>query len=292
MLWNCKTGELQHTLKSERNAPDVSAVPFSPDGSVVAAPRIKGSILVWNVKTGKLQNKLAWEGKTSMWRSLAFSADGKTIFAGNTAGDLGALNWKEAKQRFSIKRHTGVVGCIAVSSDGHTVATGGGRWRQNWDHQIRLWNAKTGDELPQSRRHGGHLPSVVAMTPDGKRIVLGNWNRCFSVWDVEKNLPLHEFTRPAAYSRVTVALSPDGNVVATGGEPVLRLWNMATGALWNLSSNSKRPSGMKFTPDGKRLVAGTGDGHLMVWDVEQRKLLTDIRAHDGEIWSLDVSHDG
>jgi WD40 repeat protein len=48
---------------------------------------------------------------------------------------------------------------------------------------------------------------------------------------------------------------------------------------------------LAFAPDG-RLVVGTGDGHVAVWDVKKREPVSDVRCHDDAVAALAFSPDG
>ena len=49
---------------------------------------------------------------------------------------------------------------------------------------------------------------------------------------------------------------------------------------------------MAFTPDSRRLVAGTELGLLQIWDVATGEVLGTIGAHDGNIRAITFSPDG
>jgi WD40 repeat protein len=68
-----------------------------------------------------------------------------------------------------------------------------------------------------------------------------------------------------------VALSADGRRVAAAGaneNPTITAWDVATGRqLKRFTGLRGHATGLEFTPDGKRLVAASSDGTLLVWDV-------------------------
>lgn len=44
-----------------------------------------------------------------------------------------------------------------------------------------------------------------------------------------------------------------------------------------------------YSPDGKTLAIGRGTGEILMWDVEQRKLMQNVKAHDN--WTFSIAFD-
>ena len=99
-----------------------------------------------------------------------------------------------------LRGHTNGVKSVAFSADGTLIASGSG------DHTIRLWNAKTGEEVMNPLK--GHSDSVqsVAFSADGTLIVSGSLDHTIRMWDakageVRNCFPEHtNFTNSIAFS--------------------------------------------------------------------------------------------
>jgi WD40 repeat protein len=50
--------------------------------------------------------------------------------------------------------------------------------------------------------------------------------------------------------------------------------------------------GLAFTPDGSRLVSGSADGTVRLWDVPGRRLIETYRWHESWVTCVAVSPDG
>src|SRR5438067_9821310 len=62
--------------------------------------------------------------------------------------------------------------------------------------------------------------------------------------------------------------------------------------LRSLKGHEARITRLAVTPDGRRLVSGSGDLTVRVWDFDSGKLLLTLDGHSGNIWALAVTPDG
>jgi len=103
----------------------------------------------------------------------------------------------------------------------------------------------------------------------------------------------------------SLAFHPDGHTLASGHWNNVTLWDARTGERLALLIGVERPvdvsgyrrngrymRGVGFSRDGKMLAAGSDDGELQVWDVENRKLLHSIKIGWGDVSIPVFSPDG
>src|SRR5439155_2834158 len=107
------------------------------------------------------------------------------------------------------------VGEIAFTPDGNQIISSGG-------HNIRVWDAATGQELREV-----HVTNLMglAVSPVGPLLATAQ-NGNVSVWD----LGTLETKFSHETSGFAVAISPDGSLLASGGRSgSVTLWNAQTG---------------------------------------------------------------
>src|SRR6267378_1393082 len=75
--------------------------------------------------------------------------------------------------------------CIAFSPDGNQIVSGSG------DQSVRVWEAKTGEQLRELQGHTSAVYSV-AFSPDGNQIVSGSCDESVQVWDAQTGEQLRE----------------------------------------------------------------------------------------------------
>jgi WD40 repeat protein len=177
------------------------------------------------------------------------------------------------------------------------------------DRTLRLWDVENWQEV---RRFEGHTSYVVsvAFSPDGKlALSAGEHDHTVRLWDVETGKEIRKFEghKEAVHC---VAFSPDGKRILSGGgggeggqpgtDNALRLWEVATGKLLRqFKGHTNGVWCVAFSPDGKRVLSGSGnwvldstDTSVRLWDVETGKELERFIGHTATVWSVAFTPDG
>ena len=168
---------------------------------------------------------------------------------------------------------------------------------------IRIWDARTGQQLRSFRAHAKHARSV-AFSPDGLRLASGSWDGTVKVWDAQTGGLMVQREGPGG--RIArVAFSPDGKRLAAGssagggpgmtgadGPGVLQIWDATLGESLRTIRGHDGLIRMAFSPDGRRLATVGDDKELKVWDAETGREVGTFRGHGQPIWCVAFSPDG
>ena len=93
------------------------------------------------------------------------------------------------------------------------------------------------------------------------------------MWDTETREVLHTLTGHGSSAAVrALSFSSDGEILATGGDDTIRLWDVRTGALlWKFEGHTSSVYSVEFAADGDTLASWSSAWEdpavgLQAWD--------------------------
>lgn len=305
----------------------ISEIAYSPNGKYLA---VAASIGVWIYDMTTYQEIALITGPKGHLNSVDFSPDGKTIISGSEDGNVYLWDSETKIQKRTLTSSLLGADCVALTSDGNTIAIGGGT-AEGLDPTISLWHVSTGEFL---KTFGGpYSPVSLCFSPDGKTLVGGvRFEKGISVWNANTGELIKTLKGHEEFESInSIVFSPDGNIIASASnDKTVRLWSPHTGLLlqtltehtksvnsvifspdgdtlisagddgirvWN--SNTAESSNfieiparcVVFSPDGKTFVSSSSDG-IRVWEAQTRKLLKMIEGYSDSVSSVVYSPDG
>jgi len=302
LQWEVATGKILRRF--DAHTIPISALAVSPDGRKLLS-NADGTIL-WDIATGEILNRFPYIHGTA----LAFSPNGQTAIAGtvyqenlvtsNLVTSVLDLQVGTVEQRF-VGHNVGPV-YAAFLPDSKTVISAGAAGAI--ENGFTLWDSETGEairrfeEQPDSQTSG---LSSAALSPDGKRLLMGFNNGGAFLWDVEQGELIQHFDEGQLIIN-TVALSPDGKFAAAGTWPnTLLVWDVASGDIVHQieDAHESRITGIAFSPDSQTLMTGSMDNPVTLWQVDtgerkQRLSYIDLRGYSSipPVSSVAFSPDG
>jgi WD40 repeat protein len=254
----------------------VQRVSASADGRTLASSSTDGTIRLWDVATRKGRATLSGPDTHPAEWTVVFSPDGKTLaITGDTSGEIRLWDVAGGRELASLVGHRGSVKCLAFSSDGGTLASGGD------DGTLRLWDVA--GHGGRTLRDDARPVRCVAFCCDGEALAtVADSASEIELWDAAGGKPRATLQGPGR-DPVYLAASPDGRTLASadlGGG--MKLWDAATGKEKSLETPQLGDANgyLGFSPDGKTLAAINSSNWVEFWDVASGKS-TGICQGDG-----------
>lgn len=255
----------------------VSAVAWSPDGTLIATGGSDQQIRIWRAYDGRLLHNFT--GHTSIINSLLFSEDSQMLYSGSERKII-AWQTKSGQLLREFIGHSGYIGGLALHPNRTMLASG------STDTSVRLWDLPTGKELQvfASEEHLAVSPGLV-WSSDGRTIISGSMDGTIKFWDANGKLQ-RSIVLPTSYVN-DIALSPDDSLlVAASDRHELYLWRLqdANTPVQILQGDAPFVS-VAFSHNGLYIVGGARDGKIWVWRSDNGHLVRNMgSATDYPVW--------
>jgi WD40 repeat protein len=260
-----------------------NSVVMDSSGRLAASGGDSGAISIWDLETGQVLGGL--RGHSQSITALAATPNMAHIISGSEDGTIRIWETYEGRCLSVFDSDDGRVVSLAITPAGRLAVSCG-------EGAVCVWDLIRNECIACLV---DHVIGAVAITADGKRMVLGGaTNDDCSIYVYETHsltqvvrLPGHEA------SVLCTAMTPDGRRAITGSyDQQVGMWDLEKLECLGLyREHDAWVRAVGITPDGRLAVSGGGDGSLRLWDLENEKTIA-LTGHTRPIDSLAVSVDG
>jgi WD40 repeat protein len=234
------------------------------------------TVLVRNA--ADLKTVAVLRGQQGVIHALAFSPHGRWLASAARSRKVilwEVGTWKKIREMVATQD---IGGGLIFTSDNQHLMLG---------HR-QMWDVQTGRDLSASIPTGIWGPAALAhdgsewVSIDGAGEVSFRRLRDYRLLHQQ---PVHRLNgRAAAYSH-------DGKLVVTGADDVV-FWDAQTHRVLTHLEYADNVWSLAFSPDDRWLVAGYGDGAIIVWDAVERRRVADFGGHTAKVRNVGFLPDG
>lgn len=261
VIWNVATGKPIATIASgdgeefEEGGALTKGI-FSYNNKYCYGSREDFSIMRWDMEEITHPTKYSYK-----YDRIPFSEDS-------------ILNLSPPSSAFFYKGHTAEITGLAITKDNKYLVS------CSDDSTIIIWNAQTGEKI-RTIKNSFKLENI-ALTPDGKKIISCDDDMSekegLQIWDLQTGKQL--FYKHTQYDKIKcLAVSPDGKYLAYGKlRGSLDIFSLASNkVITTIEAHSSWINGIAFSNDSRRLVSGSNDDNITIWDITTGKPIKEFR---------------
>jgi WD40 repeat protein/serine/threonine protein kinase len=280
----------------------VQQIVVSSDSQWLASAGDDALVKVWDASTGR--ERLTLKGHSGRVTGLSFNPRGDRLASVSEDGTVRVWDTDTGREVLCLPRYTDLACGVAFSPDGGLIASSAP------SNRLRLWEASTGQALFCGLPEGGQI-TCLAFSPTGPELAIAlespglfprTRRRPIQVWDVPTGHMRLELEDVNAQTIRNVAFSPTGKELASASDDAtIHLWDLKTGKVvrclkWedgrsddldDVDDEGPTDVGnpiksVAFSPDGRRLVAGSSGQRLRVWDLRTDEVVPSFCRHSKE----------
>jgi periodic tryptophan protein 2 len=304
VVWEWKSETYVH--KQQGHSFDISAIAYSPDGSLIASGSNEGKIKLWD--TNNAACVITFSEHISKVSDIKFVPNKNNVMVScSYDGTVRAYDLiKYRNFRIMTTPTPCQLNCIAVDFSGEIICAGGMD-----PYSIYVWSLKSGDLIDVLKGHTAPISSI-AFSQTKDLLVSGSWDKSIKLWELYAKKSQFE-TYLNTSEVVSLDLSPDDKEIAVAtlnGD--ICTWDVETGSLRNIMDcrrdiwggrsktdkfsaanafRNKHFNGINYNLSGNLMLAGGESQYVCLYDMHFQILikkfcLTHNRSIDGILHKL------
>jgi WD40 repeat protein len=221
----------------------------------------EGHAILCDVKTGDRIATLGDEYDTVLAADV--SSDLSRVALGGPGKQVKVYATSNGKLLHQMKKHTDWVLALEYSPDAVLLASG------DRNGGLFVWEAYSGQEFYNL---SGHRSAVTAVSwrADSDVLLSASEDGTIKLWEMQDGKQIKSWTAHDG-GVLSAAFTHDGRVVSCGRDNLVTLWDAKNNKQRSLQITNDLPVRVTFSHDGKKVLATTFAGRVLVWDAADGK---------------------
>ncbi len=300
MVWDVETGKLQKRIAIRPRR--VMSMAFLDANQLVVAggrPGEEGNLAVYNLSFApeKTENGIQFLDGTIAGKALvrqlavaddeleavAISVDKKKLAAAGCDRSIQVWDISKgianAKLEQTIENHADWIFGLAFSADGKTILSA------SRDKTAKVWDLAAKESLATFPDHSNTVYAVLAM-PDGKLGLSGGEDNQVRSWQLQGDNAGKQSRATGGHGGAIfrmVWLPGEKQYVTASSDQTVRIWDREKGnQVKSFAPSGEQVLSLAVSPDGKRIAGGTFGGEILLWNIEDTKLIRKFTLDPGQ----------
>ncbi|KAJ2722000.1 U3 small nucleolar RNA-associated protein [Coemansia sp. Benny D115] len=260
----------------------VTSLAFNPahphDLLVSASTRLQ----IYNGRTGQLKKSIT--RFNSLAHSGSFRSDGKLLVAGDDSGLVQVFDGNTRSILRMFKGHQDPVHFVRFMPSRTEVVSGSD------DTTVRLWDISSQTAVMTFEDHTDYVRSGCVLNENPHLFATGSYDHTVRLWDTRANKCMMSIDIDDPVE--SVAPLPGASVLAVAGGPSVQMFDILMGGrpMATMGNHEKTVTSLCVDTNGGRLIAGSLDHHVKVYDMQSFKM-TYSATYPAPVLSVALSPD-
>mmetsp|Transcript_215 Transcript_215/g.220 ORF Transcript_215/g.220 Transcript_215/m.220 type:complete len:611 (+) Transcript_215:43-1875(+) len=252
---------------------------FPKTGHLLLSAGLDGKCKIWSTENRQVMR--TYIGHSAAVRDVQFNKDGKKFVSCSFDRYLRLWNTEtgEVLQTFTNGKMPYVVKFYPHDDNLFVVGCS--------DSKIVTYDATTGEITQQYNHHLAPVNAIIFVEDNGTKMITSSDDKKVLVWEWDIGVPIKYISDPTMHSMPCMALHPSNEFFVGQSLDNQIVVYQAQGRF--SMQRKKRFSGhqvsgyacdVAFSPDGRFLMSGDGNGKLCFWEYKRSKMLQKYKAHD------------
>lgn len=138
--------------------------------------------------------------------------------------------------------------------------------------------------------HEDYVRAGVVSLDNPNLFVSGSYDQTVKLWDMRQSNSVMTMNHGAPVE--SLLMYPNGGAIISSGGPVIKVWDLLSGGrcMHTLGNHQKTVTSMCFDGSASRLVTGSLDQHVKIYDVQDYKVVHSVK-YPAPILSVGLSPD-
>ena len=284
-IWDLETGNLLNNMNLFGS--DIAFLYPYPKVNKVIIRSERGNTSILDLSNNQIEN-LGQPLQTAL-SDIVFTHDLEKKIEYEPVGLLTYFNVYDFRNNSEIKiKNEGTLinpDIIKISGDGKIIAP-------SFDNSIKIFDISKSIEMGKLIGHLGKIYSLT-ISKDSKKIVSVSNDNTLIVWDLNNKTELKKWTGLEGHVN-KILISDDNEQI------IFTLFNSNEIFVGNINSDENIFSKLSDHHDivndidikNKKLVSGSNDNQLILWDLNQMHMIKKLKGHSGSVLSVSFSNDG
>ena len=269
LLWEAGTGRLAGRIQGMPER--IASLAWHGSTLAVAGGSPGRSGEVWLVDTAAMKAVRRIVTTSDIVQVATMSQDGAWLAAAGTDNKVRVIALPDGKPMWEAEAHADWIMALAFSPDGKHLTTG------SRDRSARIFDVAKGEA---TATHDGHSAAVLSLTflEGGKQVLSGDAGGEIRRWNLDGTAEKNGSLRPGREAVLASVVAGGRIFLSLADKGLVELDLKERKIIRSFKGHESRVNALAWTAEPPRLISGSHDGMIIVWDLKENQELARFAA--------------